>query len=157
MIAATTWVDEYKRLHRPDRRGHRSCAHTTSFSLPHPLFPSPDLWYRPRLAKTCAWSWRLYGICPAVLNQRVVFIGGVKYWGDVPLCCAGRIGDLVIYRVMVCSLSERCNGGQSIASQSLSDRGDTRMSMRQVELTAKLLTNRMRACTLDEFFNLNCW
>ena len=65
--------------------------------------------------------------------------------GELPLCSAGRRGGLVIQRVWCgtkCSLSERRSGGQSIA---LPSRGEVRLSMRQVEMTVKLLTGRVHA------------
>jgi len=85
---------------------------------------------------------------------------GFNIGGYVPLCSAGHIGDFVIHRVMVCYdlfALRTTQWGTVIALLFPSDRGDVRMSMRQVELTGKLLTNRMRVCTSDEFFNLNCW
>jgi hypothetical protein len=62
----------------------------------------------------------------------------------------------VLRCVTTCWLSERRNWEQSSGLPSLSDRGDVRILLRQAELTVKLLTNRTRACTLDDFFNLNC-
>jgi hypothetical protein len=61
-----------------------------------------------------------------------------------------------VYDVLTkCSLSERSNGGQSIA---LPSRGDVRKLMRQVcRMFDGETAIRTRACTLDDLFNLNCW
>jgi hypothetical protein len=47
----------------------QKCNGLRAQDLPH----SPYLWHEPRLANvTCAWSWRLYGINPAILLQNMI-------------------------------------------------------------------------------------
>jgi hypothetical protein len=56
ILGSTSYADEYWHFH--------------IYLHAHDLAPSPDLWYQPRLAiGTYAWSWRLCGINPVILQS----------------------------------------------------------------------------------------